>query len=211
MFGRSGWCLLAILFLWLTPLISAQVREAQPALQESLRGGASDSEFPFPIPRKSPFLPVLPGLHERYRGGFPEIVRASGMIFSATVKKVERRSANAGQAVETVAITLHVEQTIRGATAGEDLTISQWIGLWSSGQRYRIGERVLLFLYPRSKLGLTSCVAGALGRFEVDGAGRVLISAHQLAMLRKDPAVGGKSRVGIGDFALAVRHADEEE
>lgn len=208
MFGRSGWCLLAVLFLWLTPLISAQTREATPALRESLRGGASDPEVPFFIPKQPPFLP---GLHERSQGGFPEIVRAAGMIFSATVKKVERRPANAGQAVETVAITLHVEHAIRGATAGEDLTISQWIGLWSSGQRYGIGQRVLLFLYPKSKLGLTSCVGGALGRFELDGAGRILISAHQLGMLRKDPAVGGRSRVGIGDFALAVRHADEEE
>lgn len=208
MFGRSGWCLLAILFLWLTPLISAQVREPQPELRQTLRGGPDDPEVPFSIPRKSPFLP---GLRERSQGGFPEMVRAAGMIFSATVKKVERCPANAGQAVETVAITLHVEQAIRGATAGEDLTISQWIGLWSSGQRYRIGERVMLFLYPKSKLGLTSCVAGALGRFQLDGAGRVLISAHQLGMLRKDPAVGGRSRVGVGDFALAVRHADEEE
>ena len=207
MFGRSGRCLLAILFLCLTPFIGAQVREAQPELRQSLRGGSNDPEVPFSF-RKSP---LLPGLHERSRGSFPEIVRAAGMIFSASVKKVERRPVNAGQAVETIAITLHVEQAMRGATTGEDLTISQWIGLWSSGQRYRIGERVLLLLYPKSKLGLTSCVAGALGRFELDGTGRVLISAHQLGMLRRDPVVGGKSRVGIGDFALAVRHADEEE
>ncbi len=206
MFGRSG-CLLAILFLCLTPFVGGQVREAQPDLRQSLRGGSNDPEVPFSF-RKSP---LLPGLHERSRGSFPQMVRAAGMIFSASVKKVERRPAVAGQAVETVAITLHVEQAIRGATAGENLTISQWIGLWSGGQRYRIGERVLLFLYPKSKLGLTSCVAGALGRFELDGAGRVLISAQQLAMLRRDPAVGGKSRVRIGDFALAVRHADEEE
>ena len=133
------------------------------------------------------------------------------MIFSATVMNVERRPGNRGQTVETVAITFRVEQAFRGATPGETLTIFQWIGLWSSGQRYRIGERVLLFLYRNSKLGLTSCVAGNLGRFEIDASGRIVISAEQLSMLRKDPVVGGKSRVRLGDFALAVRHADEEE
>src|SRR5215472_13229057 len=107
MFGRSGWCLLAILFLRITPLISGQVRESQLELRQTLRGSPNDPELPFSIPRKSPFLP---GLRERSQGGFPEMVRAAGMIFSATVKKVERRPANAGQAVETVAITLHVEQ-----------------------------------------------------------------------------------------------------
>lgn len=207
MFGRSSRCLLAILFLCLTSFSGGQVREPQPDLQQFLRGGSNDPEVPFSF-RKSP---LLPGLHERSRGSFPQMVRAAGMIFSASVKKVERRPATSGQAVETVAITLHVEQAIRGSTAGEDLTIAQWIGLWSGGQRYRIGEKVLLFLYPKSKLGLTSCVAGTLGRFELDGTGRVLISAQQLGMFRRDPAVGGKSRVGIGDFALAVRHADEEE
>jgi hypothetical protein len=133
------------------------------------------------------------------------------MIFSASVKRIERRPATRGQSVETVAITFHVERAIRGATPGEDLTVAQWIGLWSGGQRYRVGERVLLFLYPRSKLGLTSCVGGMLGRFHVDAWGRVLLSTQQLTALHKDPVLGGRSRVPFSDFALAVRHAGEEE
>jgi hypothetical protein len=80
--------------------------------------------------------------------GFPQLARAAGTIFSGTVTAISRRPANAGQSVETVAVTFHIEQAIRGVTPGEDLTISQWIGLWSGGQRYHLGERVLLFLYP---------------------------------------------------------------
>jgi len=155
--------------------------------------------------------PFIPGLHEQMERTFPNIVRAAGMIFSATVQRIERHPASAGQSVETVAITLHVERAIRGAMPGEDLTISQWIGLWSGGQRYRVGERVLLFLYPRSKLGLTSCVGGSLGRFNIDAWGRVALSARQLSAFQTDPVLRGKSRVAFGDFALAVRHADEEE
>jgi hypothetical protein len=113
--------------------------------------------------------------------------------------------------VETIAITFHIENAIRGTTPGQDLTISQWIGLWSGGQRYRIGEHVLLFLYPPSKLGLTSSVAGRIGRFTVDPWGRVLLSAHHLSAFRADPVLGGKSRVALSDFARAVRRASGEE
>ncbi len=141
----------------------------------------------------------------------PLLVRSAGMIFSATVTGIARRPATSGQAFETVAITFRIENSIRGATPGEDLTVMQWMGLWSSGERYRIGERALLFLYPPSKLGLTSCVGGPLGRFAVDPRGRVLFSAQQLSAFRQDSVVGGKSRVSFRDFALAVRQAAGEE
>ena len=113
--------------------------------------------------------------------------------------------------METVAITFHVEKAIRGATPGADFTISQWIGLWSGGQRYRVGDRMLLFLYPPSKLGLTSCVAGPIGRFSIDSRGRVLLSAQHLSAFRADPVLAGKSRVSFSDFAMAVQRAGEEE
>jgi hypothetical protein len=133
------------------------------------------------------------------------------MIFSGTVTNIERRPARRGQSVETVAVTFHIENALRGTSAGRDLTIHQWIGLWSSGQRYAVGERVLLFLYPKSKLGLTSSVGGPLGHFEIDRTGRAVITAQQLSAFRKDPVLGGKSWARISDFARAVRHAREEE
>jgi len=161
-------------------------------------------------PLPPPIIPHLPSRAPIF--GFPDVVRAAGMIFSGTVTAIERRpAANQAQAIATVAITFHVEHALRGARLGENLTISQWMGLWSSGQRYRIGERVLLFLYPPSKLGLTSCVAGPMGRFEVDAWGRVWLSAQHLSAFRTDPVLGGKSRLRLSDFALAVRQASEEE
>jgi hypothetical protein len=157
-----------------------------------------------PIAARPPGRPPAPV-------SFPGIVRAAGMIFSGTVKSIARKPAAHASAVETVQVTFHVDNAIRGVTAGEDLTISQWIGLWTSGQRYRVGERVVLFLYPPSKLGLTSSVAGPLGRFHLDSWGRVLLSAHHLSAFRTDPVLGGKPRVRVSDFALAVRQACEEE
>jgi hypothetical protein len=85
------------------------------------------------------------------------------------------------------------------------------MGLWSSGQRYRVGERVLVFLYPPSKLGLTSCVAAPLGRFVVDPTGRIALSAQQLSALRADPILAGRSRIRLSDMALAVQRATEED
>ena len=143
--------------------------------------------------------------------GFASFADSAGTIFSGTVTRIERRPGHAGQTVATLDITFHVENAVRGATAGRDLTISQWVGLWSMGQRYRIGERVMLFLYPASKLGLTSWVGGALGRFAIDTSGRVQLSPQQVSRFRKDPVIGGRSRVRVSDFALAVRRASEEE
>jgi hypothetical protein len=219
MYGRSCTCLLAISVVLLAPAAllgqSSQVTPGQ--------------EFAIPLPRdlllnrqleiaQPPAPgPVWPRFPITSPGSPPEaisfrlIARAAGTIFSGTVISIARRPATRGQAVETVAITFHIENAIRGATRGRDLTISQWIGLWSGGQRYRVGERVLLFLYPPSKLGLTSSVAGAMGRFTLDRWGRVLLSAQHLSAFRTDPVLGGKSRVRFSDFAWAVQRASEEE
>src|SRR5450631_3602627 len=205
--GRSCRCLLAALILTLAPVLlqgqSGRVNSA-PEFAVHRLPEASPPAASNQLRRHLPITP--PGTI-----GFPLIARAAGAIFSGTVVSITRHPATQGQAVETVAITFHVENAIRGATPGEDLTISQWIGLWSGGQRYRAGEHVLLFLYPPSKLGLTSCVAGGIGRFAVDPGGRVLLSAQHLTAFRSDPVLGGKARVRFSDFALAVRWASKEE
>lgn len=211
MFGRSCARLL-VLWLWAVPLgvLLAQSDREAPSRDFVI----SVPRLPAPIeplpPPRAPRLPVVvpvtPGTF-----GFPQLARAAGTIFSGTVTAIERRPAKPTRAVETVAITFRVENAIRGATAGDTLTFSEWIGLWSSGQRYRVGERVMLLLYPPSRLGLTSCAGGELGRFDVDPAGRVLLSAQQLSAFRQDPVLGGKSRVPVSDFASAVRQAGEEE
>ncbi len=162
------------------------------------------TRIPWPLPRPLPIVSIPPG--------FARLAHAAGIIFSGTVTKIERSSTDIpGQAVGTVVITFHVENAIRGARSGGTLKISQWIGLWSSGQRYRVGERTLLFLYPRSKVGLTSCVGIAMGRFAVDSSGNVWPSPQQVLAFRTDPVLGGKSQWRISDFASAVRWADEEE
>jgi len=215
MVGRSGLCLLVILLLVLTPLLlCGQSDQGVPSAQAAARA-VPDPVSRLPLALQPDWAPVT--LPPRFPGsppggvGFPQFARAAGMIFSGTVTNIERRPATRGQAVETVAITFRVENAIRGATPGEALIISQWMGLWSSGQRYRLGERVLVFLYPSSKVGLTSCVGGLMGRFAIGPWGRVLLTAQYLSAFQRDPVLGGKSRVRFSDLALAVRRASEEE
>jgi len=211
MHGRSCTCLLAIAALIFTPtLLRGQSGRVNPAPEFAIPRPPPGAPPPT-LDALPPRMPTLPPGSPPVTIGFPVIVRAAGTIFSGTVRAIARRPATHGQEVETVAMTFHVENAIRGAVPGEDLTISEWIGLWSGGQRYRVGEHVLLFLYPPSKLGLTSCVAGGMGRFNVDPWGRILLSAHHLSAFRADPVLGGKSRVRFSDFALAVRRASEEE
>lgn len=203
-------CLLVIWFL-LSATLGARSQSDAPLSIPGRVGPVLRIPHPVPLPEE----PITHQLRFPMRSvpspSFPQFARAAGMIFSGTVINIEKRPTNTGQAVETVAITIHVENGIRGVMPGQNLTISQWIGLWTSGQRYHLGERVLLFLYPESKLGLTSRVGGALGRFAIDSRGRVLLTAQHLSTFRTDPVLGGRSRVSLSDLALAVRRASEEE
>jgi hypothetical protein len=91
--------------------------------------------------------------------------------------------------ISTVRITLRVDQAIRGVRAGQAISFRQLAGVQGTAERYRIGERVLLFLYPASKLGLTTPVEGSFGRFEIDGDGRVLLQQARVSALSSDPVL----------------------
>jgi hypothetical protein len=119
------------------------------------------------------------------------ITRDSGMVFSGVVTQVQRSNCATG----TNQITFRVENAIRGVRRGQTVTIKEWSGLWNNGERYVTGERVLLFLYPKSKLGLTSPVGGRLGRYAVDPAGRVLIGNPQTISPRPVPLKTVKAQI----------------
>jgi hypothetical protein len=104
-----------------------------------------------------------------------QLSRDSGYIFSGTVTSVVKAATLTPGQVGTMRITFRVEQAIRGVRTGQIFTINEWVGLWDAGEHYRPGEQVMLFLYPPSRLGLTSPVGGSQGRFEVNGSGQVVL------------------------------------
>ena len=148
----------------------------------------------------------------------------AGYIFAGTVKAVRRITPRARPRVATVQITFHVDKAIRGVRAGQTLSVREWAGLWESGERYRPGERVLLFLYPPSKLGLTSPVGGPAGRFKMDEDGQVILDPERLdpgrldsgraETLSSNPATGvrflGKTRISTRELLHSLRLAEED-
>ena len=122
------------------------------------------------------------------------MVRSSGMIFAGVVLQVRRSDSGATQ------ITFRVETAIRGVRREQTVRISEWNGLWNSGERYVTGERVMLFLYPQSKLGLTSPVGGTTGRYSVNAAGQVVVPAP----------LNGTHPVPLKTFKAAITRALQE-
>ena len=108
------------------------------------------------------------------------LTRNSGYIFDGTVLSVERARRNRTWQRSHGANHLSGRAGDSRSRNGQVLAIREWAGLWTSGDRYRPGERLLLFLYRPSKLGLTSLVGGPLGRFPVDSGGNVILDNGRL-------------------------------
>ncbi len=91
----------------------------------------------------------------------------AAIIFVGTVATVERNS-NTGGFVE---IHFTVDQPIRGCSVG-DYILREWAGLWTANDsRYRVGQRLLLFLHAPGPSGLSSPVGGLDGAIPVRAAG----------------------------------------
>jgi hypothetical protein len=149
----------------------------------------------------------------RVRPDLRQMMRRAGMIFAGRVVSIEPLHLATPDQVASVQITLQVEQGIRGARAGEKVCFREWAGLWSAGERYRVGERLMLFLYPPSALGLTSPVGGPAGRFSVDRSGQILLTPAQQQTIRVSPApvrMGTSRRVPLREFTRALRRMGEE-
>jgi len=167
-----------------------------------------------PVAAEQPTRFQIPGTSLR---GSPysrrPLTRSSGYIFAGTVKSVQR-SALKGNRVATVLINFYVDQGMRGVRTGQTLAIREWAGLWEAGERYRPGERVLLFLYPPSKLGLTSPVGGPTGRFRIGPDGQVVLDPGRIGFLSPRANIAdrlrGRTRVSPVEFVRFLRMAEEE-
>lgn len=179
------------LFIFLLLLIPSSLAE-EPLSQQAARVNPVDA---------NPLREVPQPLSSR------QMVRDSGVIFSGTVLNIEHVSSESGGAGAGITrISFRVQNAIRGVRAGQVIHIQEWGGLWNAGERYRRGENVVLFLYPKSKLGLTSPVGAAAGRFQVDKMGRVEIAGRQNVI---GTAIR-KPSVSIKEFAAAIRRAAKE-
>jgi hypothetical protein len=142
-----------------------------------------------------------------------QISRAAGMVFAGTVLEAQAIPAANAHALPTIEIRFRVDRAIAGAQLGQVLTVREWTGAWSTGRTMRPGQRVLLFLYPPSRLGLTSPVGGPLGQVPLDAKGEIVAppasadfpSRSALSLL---PAVGPHTT--LRQLERAIRSAREE-
>ena len=149
-----------------------------------------------------------------------ELSRRAGMIFAGTVLGSTPPTATAGRAAPVVRLTFRVDRAIAGVERGQVLTIHEWTGVWSMLRPMRKGQHILIFLYPPSRLGLTSPVGGWLGQVALDASGKnVSRSEHRPAaelgpQSESSPQLGGLADTGtvsVVQLERAIRSARSEE
>ena len=166
-------------------------------------------------PCAHPVQPALPPDRPPVHGPVSPWLRLNqraGLIFSGTVLRVQRVPAQHLRDLETIEISFHVENAIRGVRVGQTFSIREWAGLWTLRPRYRVGERLVLFLYPPSRLGLTSPVADGRGRFSITPAGLVRLTSAQTSWLQSaNGSTSDYARDGIPltEFLRELRGAEE--
>ncbi|MGA8539475.1 MAG: hypothetical protein WB566_08235 [Terriglobales bacterium] len=102
-------------------------------------------------------------------------------------------------------MSFHVDEAIAGVESGQILTIHEWTGAWARHRPMMAGQHVLIFLYPPSRLGLTSPVGGSLGQFDLDQTGKY-VADHR----RKSFATEAGESVSVVQLERAIRSAREE-
>ena len=109
-----------------------------------------------------------------------QMTRSAGLAFSGTLLTVKLNPARE-TSVATIELQFKVNRAITGVSTGEVITIREWTGAWSRHRPLRVGDQVLLLLYPPSKLGLTSPVNGLSGQVQLDQTGERSIS-HNISV-----------------------------
>ena len=132
------------------------------------------------VPARSARLPRRPASRttvQQIEAMQPSLARHAAIIFFGRVTGISRIVPETGAAEPSLQITFAVDNGVRGAQTGQEFQLLEWPGRWQAGERYRIGERYLLFLHAPNAAGLTSPVGGTAGRFLIDSKGTIDLSS----------------------------------
>lgn len=148
-----------------------------------------------------------------------QLSRRAGMIFAGTVLSTtsqtvttqppaERAMPGATPAVE---LRFRVDEAIAGVEQGQVLTIHEWAGVWPMHRPMTKGQHILIFLYPPSRLGLTSPVGGSQGQVALDPSGKNVSKDSQNQDLQnpvlQKPDAQTPPAIGLRSASSAPRHA----
>jgi len=138
-----------------------------------------------------------------------QMSRRAGMIFAGTVlttatsvmtTQTAATERTLSGAIPAVQLSFRVDEAIAGVDRGQILTIHEWAGAWSMHRPMTRGQHILIFLYPLSRLGLTSPVGGSVGQVALDPSGKSASSAQ--------PRFASAS---VSQLERAIRSARSEE
>jgi hypothetical protein len=138
-----------------------------------------------------------------------QLSRRAGLIFGGTVVATPQTVTTQTAAtvvpgtVRAVQLRFHVDRAIAGVEPGQILTIREWAGAGAMQRPMRQGQRILIFLYPPSRLGFTSPVGGSMGQVALDPSGK-----NVSALTTSAPIGPG---VSVDQLERAIRSARNEE
>jgi hypothetical protein len=130
------------------------------------------------------------------------------MIFSGTVLGIEAEPAQEGRPLPLIVTKIRVNFAIAGVQPGQVVTVREWSGAWSMHRAMRSGQRMLIFLYPPGRLGLTSPVGGPAGQVVLDARGEIVRTLAAEAEVNSASAARLKS-CPPEDLAVANVHASD--
>jgi hypothetical protein len=154
--------------------------------------------------------------------------RRAGMIFAGTVlapairpasnqtgttdrSELRTSAGTAPGATTAVHLSFRVDEAIAGVEQGGILTIHEWTGAGDRLRPVSTGQHFLIFLYPSSRLGLTSPVGGALGQIALDASGQN-VRAVPVSMVSSDAKQpdAAATNISIVQLERAIRSARGE-
>ncbi len=137
-----------------------------------------------------------------------QLSRSAGMIFSGTVLRVETQPAGKDRPIPLILIKFRVDRAIAGVQKGQVLPVREWTGAWPTHRAMRGGEHLLIFLYPPSRLGLTSPVGGPLGQVLLSSRGEIVRTSaaearvDSTAFAARLKSCPPENQVGVGVFPV---------
>jgi hypothetical protein len=140
---------------------------------------------------------------ERILGSeWQSLSRRAGMIFAGTVLSARQEAAAVEGILQdttqstfqgttpAVQLTFRVDEAIAGVEPGQILKVHEWAGAWAMHRPMRTGDRILIFLYTPSRLGLTSPVGGPMGQLALDGSGKnVSRDSRRVSVIQLERAI----------------------
>jgi hypothetical protein len=147
-----------------------------------------------------------------------QLSRRAGMIFAGTLLGSTPPTTTIDRATPAVQLSFRVDRAIAGVARGQVLTIREWAGA-SSMQRPMIkGQHILIFLYPPSRLGLTSPVGGSQGQVALDAGGKNVVERRAAAATElrdasfpRSHAIAAGATVSVVQLERAIRSARSEQ